>query len=113
MSQSEAQQYREIVRAQLDAELVLHNRDACQYCRVGAACPDLHYARLAADIVARRLERDPRGPAGATAADREKTERAVRDALERQAVRQTRPNGERPRNQRSWAELQNDARDTL
>jgi hypothetical protein len=113
VSQAEADEYREKVRAQLDDELVLHDKTKCQYCRVGAACPDLHYARLAADIVARRLERDPRGPAGTSADDADRQRRAVRDALERLAARQARPNGARPRNQRSWPEAQNDLHSTL
>jgi aerobic-type carbon monoxide dehydrogenase small subunit (CoxS/CutS family) len=113
VSQAEAQEYRRNVWEQLDEELVAHDRTTCTYCTAGMVCLEVDYAERAAEIVERRMQREPRGPAGRTAAEDERMSRAVRGALEGLAARQARPNGSRPRNQRSWPELQNDLHNTL
>jgi hypothetical protein len=57
VSQTDAQEYRRTLQAELDDELVAHEAAACRYCVAGAACPEVYYAERAADIVKRRLYR--------------------------------------------------------
>jgi hypothetical protein len=57
VSQTDAQEYRRNVQAELDEELVSHEADTCRYCVTGAACLEVYYAERAAEIVKRRLSR--------------------------------------------------------